>query len=68
MDSSGNLYGSTTISNTSSGTAFELSPVRLRSLDLDDTVLLRGGAAGNLYGATISGGSHGFGTVFQIAP
>jgi uncharacterized repeat protein (TIGR03803 family) len=81
MDSSGDLYGTTTIGGSSShGTVFELSP---GSSGYTESILhafstgsyganvpagLIIDSAGDLYGTTWSGGSAGDGTVFKLSP
>jgi uncharacterized repeat protein (TIGR03803 family) len=80
FDASGNLYGATSGGGPSgNGVVFELSPTQNGEWTL--TVLytftgfLDGGVpngdlvfdtAGNLYGTTAAGGSHGYGTVFSL--
>jgi uncharacterized repeat protein (TIGR03803 family) len=78
LDAAGNLYGTTT-----KGGAYGLGTVFELNTSSRETVLhsFTGGAdgatpnssliadpAGNLYGATSSGGTSGFGTVFKLAP
>ena len=79
FDSSGNLYGTTTSGGSyQKGTVFELTPT---DHGWTETILwsFTGGSdggspasgvmldsAGNLYGTTQSGGSHGYGSVFQV--
>jgi uncharacterized repeat protein (TIGR03803 family) len=81
MDSSGDLYGTTTAGGLhSSGTVFELSPI---SGGWSYSILYNFGAYtsdgntpfgsliadshGNLYGTTGGGGAYGYGTVFKLA-
>jgi uncharacterized repeat protein (TIGR03803 family) len=75
LDAAGNLYGTTTSSNTGVGTVFEL----LRGSWKKKTLYAfnQGGApkaglvfdkAGNLYGTTEGGGKYGKGVVFKLAP
>jgi uncharacterized repeat protein (TIGR03803 family) len=83
LDTSGNLYGTTSGGGAYGyGTVFELTPhangrwveVLLRSFKKNDphgsepqstpTV----DSSGNLYGTTIFGGAHGYGTVFELSP
>jgi uncharacterized repeat protein (TIGR03803 family) len=78
LDTAGNVYGTT-----SKGGAFGLGTVFKLGGSVKETVLhsftgaadganpdtaLILDAAGNLYGATASGGTSGFGTVFKLAP
>jgi len=81
FDNGGNLYGTTTGGGSSgNGTVFELTP---SGGGWTETILYNftGGSdgsfpvsglifdnAGNLYGATATGGSGGGGTVFQLSP
>lgn len=79
MDKRGNLYGATTSGGpTNSGTLFKVSPSGSETVlqIFPDSV---SGAAdpvgslimdrrGNLYGATVLGGSAGYGTVFRLVP
>jgi uncharacterized repeat protein (TIGR03803 family) len=75
MDSAGNIYGSTTVSNTSSGTAFELSPVAGGHWTFTTlyyfTVAPSAGfildASGNLYSTTAYGGTNGEGAVIELS-
>ncbi|MGB9257453.1 MAG: choice-of-anchor tandem repeat GloVer-containing protein, partial [Candidatus Korobacteraceae bacterium] len=71
LDQEGNLYGSTC-----RGAVFELSPSN-GDWTYDSIYNLSGtcsfadltmDAAGNLYGTTVNGGSHGFGNVFKLTP
>jgi len=75
MDSSGNLYGTTSIGvNGESGLVFELSPSGQQTVLLD--LSGNGGgqpfggvvrdAQGNLYGTTENGGRHISGTLFEV--
>ncbi len=84
FDHAGNLYGTTLNGgNAGNGVVFELSPPSGRGAPWTETVLHsfddatdgaepRMGviidAAGNLYGTTESGGSIGYGVVFEISP
>ena len=82
FDAAGNLYGTTYNGGTSAdGTVFELTPAAggtwtekvLWSFGngTDGTAPLAGlifDAAGNLYGTTVSGGTYGNGTVFELTP
>jgi len=82
FDTKGNLYG-TTISGgiNGGGRVFELKPMGDGSweytvlhdfgkgtdgFDIEGALIID--AAGNLYGTTILGGTHGMGTVFEIIP
>jgi len=80
LDTAGNLYGTTTAGGVGSGVVFELSP---SGNDWIQRVLYsflngRDGAtpwgapildrSGNLYGATVAGGSGGGGTVYELTP
>ncbi len=78
MDSSGNLYGTTSASGPrSGGTVFEINPAAPGQIDTlyafaggSDGAYPQAGlvmdASGNLYGTTANGGSAGDGTVFEI--
>ena len=78
-DASGNLYGTTETGGANgAGTAFMLSGPNHATLTVlhdfsggaDGGLLIAGlvaDAAGNLYGATVNGGSQGGGTVFQLS-
>jgi uncharacterized repeat protein (TIGR03803 family) len=84
FDAAGNLYGTTLNGgNTGNGVVFELSPpgsggkqwteTVLHSFDAtNDGVEPRMGvimdSAGNLYGTTESGGSVGYGAIFEVSP
>ncbi len=84
FDAAGNLYGTTLNGgNAGNGVVFQLSPPAnggsqwtetvLHSFDdADDGVEPRTGvvrdAAGNLYGTTETGGSAGYGAVFEVSP
>jgi len=73
-DAAGNLYGITTISNTSNGTAFELSPgtggTWTENVFFYFTVAPSAGltadGAGNFFGTTGYGGVNNAGSVFQL--
>lgn len=82
IDGDGNLYGTTfqggglgTCSNGGCGTLFKLSPDGTRTLlhtfsgpdGYEPTGTVRD-AAGNIYGATVGGGRHGYGAVFKYTP
>lgn len=78
MDSSGNLYGTTSASGPNAdGTVFEINPATPGQIDTlyafaggSDGAYPQAGlvmdASGNLYGTTANGGSAGDGTVFEI--
>jgi uncharacterized repeat protein (TIGR03803 family) len=83
FDSRGNLYGTTSQGGDHlAGTVFELTPqtdgdwtgkiLHQFSNNNKDGSDPRAGlildSAGNLYGTTTDGGSHGWGTVFEIVP
>ncbi len=84
FDAAGNLYGTTYVAAalTTCGTVFELTPKAgggwtekvLHSFNLNGTdgaypyASLIFDAAGNLYGTTSAGGTHGNGTVFELSP
>lgn len=81
FDSAGNLYGTTAGGgSSSSGTAYELMPgtggqwteTVLHSFQFTDGTGPYAGlvfdAIGNLYGAASSGGTYGYGTVFELTP
>ncbi len=83
FDASGNLYGTTCAGGAyQSGIVFELSPTGggswaekiLHDFNSSGTdgVCPGGGLAsdsvGNLYGTTVSGGTHHYGTVFELTP
>jgi len=75
MDASGNLYGTTTITEFGgAGTIFKIDPAGNYTILHTFSGLGDGGipsstlmmdAAGNLYGETAFGGTYGFGTVFK---
>ena len=78
FDSSGNLYGTAQVLP-SGGMLYELTPTQsgwtetiLHNFFGNDGSMLWGGlifdSAGNLYGATASGGVNGGGTVFELSP
>ena len=80
IDNQGNLFGTTLYGGSfpAGGAAFELSPsgsgwqysTILSLMDGDggpvDKLIMD--AAGNLYGTSLSGGTHGQGTVFKLTP
>ena len=84
MDAKGNLYGTTSAGGASgNGTVFELVAPKRKTGAWTETVLYSFGtgtdgaapvgrvifdAAGNLYGTTSTGGTSGYGTVFQLQP
>jgi uncharacterized repeat protein (TIGR03803 family) len=82
FDSAGNLYGTTDFGGTYGyGTVFELTPngsggwtetvLHVFSSGTDGASPFAGlifDAAGNLYGTTEGGGTHQYGTVFEITP
>jgi uncharacterized repeat protein (TIGR03803 family) len=82
IDTAGNLYGTTIAGGIhNNGTVFELSPregggwtekvVHSFGNGTDGYEPYAGliiDAAGNLYGTTVEGGIHGYGTVFEITP
>ena len=84
IDGAGNLYGTSQYGgNQDNGLVFKLTPTGtgwsetvlyyfcLLSSCTDGRYPIAGliiDAAGNLYGTTGSGGSHGYGTVFKLAP
>jgi uncharacterized repeat protein (TIGR03803 family) len=79
VDKAGNLYGTTTAGGaTNNGTVFKVSPKGVHTVlysfgsgGADGTVPVAGvtiDAKGNLYGTTSTGGSYGYGTVFELTP
>ncbi|HWY23237.1 MAG TPA: choice-of-anchor tandem repeat GloVer-containing protein [Candidatus Acidoferrum sp.] len=81
LDASGNLYGTTYLSSGGQGAVFKLSPNS--SGGWTETLIFNfigatGGenplagiildSAGNLYGTTVTGGSHGGGVVYELSP
>lgn len=73
-DAQGNLYGTTSGSNTFAGTVFELTVSGTEKTletyggtDSSDAGLIRDGA-GNFYGTTYYGGIYGGGSIFEITP
>lgn len=77
IDSSGNIYGvSANGGKNGKGTAFKVTPSGTLSIIYNFGASSTDGAnplgtpvrdsSGNLYGLTIAGGAHGFGTVFKI--
>ncbi len=82
LDAAGNLYGTTSDEGYGWGTVFELMPKEvggwkerlLHNFNFnhkDGTEPYAGvtlDAAGTLYGTTLGGGVHGYGTVFEITP
>jgi uncharacterized repeat protein (TIGR03803 family) len=77
-DSAGNLYGVTAFGGASdNGTVYKIASDGTFSTVYSftggaDGGFLYGGLAlgkdGNIYGSTVDGGAHGFGTVFQLTP
>jgi uncharacterized repeat protein (TIGR03803 family) len=77
MDSSGNLYGTTSAGGANSdGTVFEVAAgsgtiTTLTSFDGTDGALPQAGlimdSSGNLYGTAAVGGANGDGTIFEVA-
>jgi uncharacterized repeat protein (TIGR03803 family) len=77
-DAAGNLYGTTYGGGTAGyGTVFELSATGMETIlhnfagyptdgQSPEAVLVRD-AAGNLYGTTLEGGAHAYGTVFKLS-
>jgi uncharacterized repeat protein (TIGR03803 family) len=78
FDSQGNLYGTTTFGGGfASGVVFKLTPSGQETIlhhfrnSTDGGLLHAGiilGVHGNLYGGTLTGGTSGFGGVFQMTP
>jgi uncharacterized repeat protein (TIGR03803 family) len=79
LDTKGNLYGTTPLGGAyGEGTVYELAPSRvetiLHSFDPSEAdgygpqagVVLD--TKGNLYGTTMDGGTHNYGTVFKVTP
>ena len=81
FDSAGNLYGTTNAGGgtANAGTVFELIPGSMGRWNLRTLYTFQGGmdglditsgvvldSAGNLYGASMGGGTAGFGTVFEV--
>ena len=77
-DAAGNLYGTATGDETSSGTVFKLSPSgtnwklatlhRFSGPDGGNPMSLFRDSEGNLYGSTGGGGTYGYGTVYELSP
>lgn len=81
LDGAGNLYGTTGDSSKHDGTVYRLSPGPNGKWMKKTLHTFQGGtdgdapwagvvfdAAGNIYGTTLYGGAHGFGTVFELTP
>jgi len=83
MDGAGNLYGASENGPDGGGTVFELTPGEnsqwtetiLHDFPVNDPSdgynpigRLAIDQAGNLYGATVFGGAHGHGTVYELSP
>jgi uncharacterized repeat protein (TIGR03803 family) len=78
VDESGNLYGTTAVGgSTGGGTVFKLTNsngnwtfelVYSFAANSEPTGSLVMDAAHNLYGTTVSGGSHGYGSAFKLSP
>lgn len=82
IDAHGNLYGTTSTGGSGScnggcGTVFKITPSGSKSIlysfkaapdGNDPSAGLILDSAGNLYGTTITGGSHGDGAVFKLTP
>jgi uncharacterized repeat protein (TIGR03803 family) len=84
IDKLGNLYGTTTAGGANgNGTVFKLAIPTVAGGEWTEEVLYSFGkgtdgtipvagvtfdASGNLYGTTSAGGTHGYGTVFQLTP
>ncbi|MGA2906035.1 MAG: choice-of-anchor tandem repeat GloVer-containing protein [Candidatus Korobacteraceae bacterium] len=81
MDSTGNLYGTTSVGGAGGdGVVYELSPTQYGYVQTilhsfsngDDGGLPYGGLVmdqgGNLYGGTVSGGSAGCGVIYELSP
>jgi uncharacterized repeat protein (TIGR03803 family) len=76
MDGSGNLYGTTEYGGSGSGTVFKIDPAGNESVLYSFGGSPNDGAgpmaaltldpSGNLYGTTFTGGTAGFGTVFEV--
>jgi uncharacterized repeat protein (TIGR03803 family) len=76
MDKSGNLYGTTTAGGASgNGTVFEITKAGQYSIlysfaggtdGIDPVAGVTLDAKGNLYGTTSTGGSYGYGTVYEL--
>jgi uncharacterized repeat protein (TIGR03803 family) len=81
LDQAGSLYGTTAGSSKHDGTVFKLSPGKNGKWMKKTLHAFQGGtdgdvpwggivfdAGGNIYGTTLYGGAHGFGTVFELMP
>ena len=78
LDSSGNLYGTTSSGGTNgNGTVFKITPAGAESVvysfgtgtdGVDPSASLVLDSSGNLYGTTYAGGTSNNGTVFKITP
>jgi uncharacterized repeat protein (TIGR03803 family) len=81
LDKAGNLYGTTIGNSKHDGTVFKLSIGKKGKWEKKTLHSFQGGmdgdepwggivfdAAGNIYGTTLYGGKHGFGTVFELVP
>ncbi len=74
IDSSGNLYTSACCSDFDFGSLIKINPQGVLTTlytftggkDSGGPGNLTRDSSGNLYGATVSGGSHGYGTVFEL--
>lgn len=78
VDAQGNLYGTTSGGNVGCGTVFAVNKAGREKVlhqfgsiaedGCNSSAGLARDTQGNLYGTTLFGGKHGFGTVFELSP